>query len=465
MDANPPLISVIASEDEEEIQCKPKEGAGAPAKGHVGVGAPSLVDGEFWEDGGLEPRQPGDRQQTLYRPTLMCCSDRSEGEGLAPGRETALGCSLSACLELLAGFPWLGAGAWHQVRDAKAPLTRAPPIIAATTAPEPGSRSREGDAPRGSAAVCRGAPSPGEPPAPRRAAALARAFALRPGPEWPQPSAWRPEPRLRKQPSRSRSRASEWQGPWNLRRAQRRICRRTQPPRVRTQDMEPLPPCRREFACFRRREAEDDREELREARPAEGGEQEGDGGDHGGQAPGLVEVRNLEAVGTGSGEAREPGEAGQEELPAQAAIGDPEPREEPQRAQRHLSTYSQLLLMEYVFQHTGYPSMALRQELAGIVDVPEATVQVWFRRRRAIWRRQQRPLRFRLPHPVLLGRTTVLTLFGLCDASVLQELDVIWVLPEPGPLRQPLLNLRDFPPLVLPVLPWILPRRLPRAWP
>lgn len=97
-----------------------------------------------------------------------------------------------------------------------------------------------------------------------------------------------------------------------------------------------------------------------EARPAEGGEQEGDGGDHGGQAPGLVEVRNLEAVGTGSGEAREPGEAGQEELPAQAAIGDPEPREEPQRAQRHLSTYSQLLLMEYVFQHTGYPSMALR---------------------------------------------------------------------------------------------------------
>ncbi|KAI5127762.1 Alx Homeobox Protein 1 [Manis pentadactyla] len=163
--------------------------------------------------------------------------------------------------------------------------------------------------------------------------------------------------------------------PRNLRRAQRRICRRTQPPRVRTQDMEPLPPCRREFARFRRREAEDDREELREARPAEGGEQEGGGGDHGGQAPGLVEVRNLEAVGTGSREAREPGEAGQEEQPAQAAIGDPEPREEPQRAQRHPCTYSQLLLMEYVFQHTGYPSTALRQELAGIVDVSEATVQ------------------------------------------------------------------------------------------
>lgn len=96
-----------------------------------------------------------------------------------------------------------------------------------------------------------------------------------------------------------------------------------------------------------------------EARPAEGREREGDNGDHGGQASGLVEVRNLEAVGTGGREAREPGEAGQGVQSAQTAIGNQEPREEPQQAQHHLPTHLKLLEMERVFQRTRYPRAAL----------------------------------------------------------------------------------------------------------
>ncbi|KAI5938903.1 Rhox homeobox family member 2B [Manis javanica] len=139
------------------------------------------------------------------------------------------------------------------------------------------------------------------------------------------------------------------------------------------------------------------------ARSAEGGEREGDGG----LSPGLVELQNLESIGTSSGEATEPGEAGQGEQPAQA-IGDQGPREELWRAQHDIPTYLQLLEMEHIFQHSRYPSAALPQELARIMDVPEATRQVYFKKRTAIWRRQQRPLRLRLVQRHL-GRNLVQT--------------------------------------------------------
>ena len=60
-------------------------------------------------------------------------------------------------------------------------------------------------------------------------------------------------------------------------------------------------------------------------RPVEGGEREGDRCIHGGQAPVLVQMRNLVALGKGSRDASELGETEQEKQSTQAAIGDPEP--------------------------------------------------------------------------------------------------------------------------------------------